>query len=150
MLYFYLIIDQDIFLLQFNTPFMKKIPDGAEVANVWVGELEGLKKSVTAFIRLVEPRFIGDLSQVALPTRFIFLHLTPKSEPSYAFEIGRAISNMMVDEVRYAGQPAKLPPLDKTKTNKNMVKSMFQIVFFLNIGTLMKSYLISILNIIIP
>lgn len=110
MLYFYLIIDQDIFLLQFNTPFMKKIPDGAEVANVWVGELEGLKKSVTAFIRLVEPRFIGDLSQVALPTRFIFLHLTPKSEPSYAFEIGRAISNMMVDEVRYAGQPAKLPP----------------------------------------
>ncbi|CAG2204037.1 Electrogenic sodium bicarbonate cotransporter 4,Electrogenic sodium bicarbonate cotransporter 1,Sodium-driven chloride bicarbonate exchanger,Sodium bicarbonate cotransporter 3,Electroneutral sodium bicarbonate exchanger 1 [Mytilus edulis] len=86
-------------LVKFNTPFMKKIPDGAEVANVWVGELEGLKKSVTAFIRLVEPRFIGDLSQVALPTRFIFLHLTPKSEPSYAFEIGRAISNMMVDEI---------------------------------------------------
>ncbi|XP_063439652.1 electroneutral sodium bicarbonate exchanger 1-like isoform X2 [Mytilus trossulus] len=86
-------------LVKFNTPFMKKIPEGAEVANVWVGELEDLKKPVTAFIRLVEPRFIGDLSQVALPTRFIFLHLTPKSEPSYAFEIGRAISNMMVDEI---------------------------------------------------
>lgn len=86
-------------LVKFNTPFMKKIPEGAEVANVWVGEMEDLKKPVTAFIRLIEPRFIGDLSQVALPTRFIFLHLTPKSEPSYAFEIGRAISNMMVDEI---------------------------------------------------
>ncbi|CAC5404016.1 SLC4A4 [Mytilus coruscus] len=86
-------------LVKPNTPFAKKIPEGAEVANVWVGELENLKKPVTVFIRLAKSRFIGDLSEVALPTRFIFLHLTPPSVPSYIFEIGRAISNMMVDEI---------------------------------------------------
>ncbi|CAG2204038.1 NCBE [Mytilus edulis] len=86
-------------LVKPNTPFAKKIPEGAEVANVWVGELEDLKKPVTVFIRLTKSRFIGDLSEVALPTRFIFLHLTPPSVPSYIFEIGRAISNMMVDEI---------------------------------------------------
>lgn len=97
--------------MQPNTPFAKKIPEGAEVANVWVGELEDLKKPVTVFIRLTKSRFIGDLSEVALPTRFIFLHLTPPSVPSYIFEIGRAISNMMVDEVS-----CLFSPLHKSKT----------------------------------
>ncbi|XP_063442199.1 sodium bicarbonate cotransporter 3-like [Mytilus trossulus] len=86
-----------------NSTCLNKFPNGAEVANVWTGEFEDLEKTVTAFIRLNEPIFIGDLSQVALPTRFIFLHLTPKSEPSYASEIGGAISNMMVDKVRHTG-----------------------------------------------
>lgn len=95
---------------------MNKFPNGAEVANVWAGEFEDLEKPVTAFIRLIEPRFIGDLSQVALPTRFIFFHLSPKFEPSYVFEIGRVISNMMVDKVRYAVHHVTLPPLNKTRT----------------------------------
>ncbi|VDI60790.1 Hypothetical predicted protein, partial [Mytilus galloprovincialis] len=83
---------------KFNSTCLNKFPNGAEVANVWAGEFEDLEKPVTAFIRLIEPRFIGDLSQVALPTRFIFFHLSPKFEPSYVFEIGRVISNMMVDK----------------------------------------------------
>ncbi|XP_063406279.1 sodium bicarbonate cotransporter 3-like [Mytilus trossulus] len=82
-----------------NSTCLNKFPNGAEVANVWAGEFEDLEKPVTAFIRLTEPIFIGDLSQVALPTRFIILHLTPKSEPSYASEIGGAITNMMVDKI---------------------------------------------------
>ncbi|XP_071176502.1 sodium bicarbonate cotransporter 3-like [Mytilus edulis] len=84
---------------KFNSTCLNKFPNGAEVANVWAGEFEDLEKPVTAFIRLIEPRFIGDLSQVALPTRFIFFHLSPKFEPSYVFEIGRVISNMMVDKI---------------------------------------------------
>ncbi|XP_052063065.1 electroneutral sodium bicarbonate exchanger 1-like [Mytilus californianus] len=82
-----------------NKPFMKKIPEGAQVANVWVGEIDDLKEPITAFIRLDKPRVIGDLTEVPLPTRFIFLHLSPVGEPGHIFAIGRAMSNMMVDVI---------------------------------------------------
>ncbi|XP_076110717.1 electroneutral sodium bicarbonate exchanger 1-like isoform X2 [Mytilus galloprovincialis] len=86
-------------LIKLNKPFMKKIPEGAQVANVWVGEIEDLKEPITAFIRLDKPRAIGDLTEVPLPTRFIFLHLSPVGEPGHIFAIGRAMSNMMVDVI---------------------------------------------------
>ncbi|CAC5394188.1 Anion exchange protein 3,Anion exchange protein 4,Anion exchange protein 2,Sodium bicarbonate cotransporter 3,Sodium-driven chloride bicarbonate exchanger,Electroneutral sodium bicarbonate exchanger 1,Band 3 anion transport protein,Electrogenic sodium bicarbonate cotransporter 1,Electrogenic sodium bicarbonate cotransporter 4 [Mytilus coruscus] len=83
---------------QLNQPFMKKIPDGAEAANIWVGEMEALKYPVTAFIRLSEARPIGDLTEVPLPTRFIFIHLGPSGTAGKCLETGRAISTIMVDE----------------------------------------------------
>ena len=86
-------------IFQMNKPLMRKIPEGSEVANVWVGEVEDLRMPVTAFIRLSEPRFIGDLTEVKLPTRFIFIHLSPPGVTGNIFEIGRAMSNMMVDQV---------------------------------------------------
>jgi len=78
---------------------MRKIPEGAEAANIWVGELESLKYPVTAFIRLQEARPIGDLTEVPLPTKFIFLHLGPSGSAGKCLETGRAISTIMVDEV---------------------------------------------------
>ena len=86
-------------LMKLNHHFMKKIPHGAEVANVWVGEVESLKEPITAFIRLKEPRLISDLTEVPLPTRFIFVHLSPPDVQGNIFELGRAMSNMLVDEV---------------------------------------------------
>ncbi|VDI03416.1 Hypothetical predicted protein [Mytilus galloprovincialis] len=82
-----------------NQPFMKKIPDGAEAANIWVGEMDALKYPVTAFIRLSEARPIGDLTEVPLPTRFLFIHLGPPGTAGKCLETGRAISTIMVDEV---------------------------------------------------
>ena len=78
---------------------MKKIPHGAEVANVWVGEIDDLKEPITAFVKLTKPKVIGDLTEVPLPTRFVFVHLIPPGVPGHIFEIGRAMSTMMVDEV---------------------------------------------------
>lgn len=78
---------------------MKKIPDGAEAANIWVGEMDALKYPVTAFIRLSEARPIGDLTEVPLPTRFLFIHLGPPGTAGKCLETGRAISTIMVDEV---------------------------------------------------
>ena len=43
-----------LFVLQLNQQFMKKIPDGAEAANILIGELDCLKYQVAAFIRLNE------------------------------------------------------------------------------------------------
>ncbi len=56
---------------------MKKIPKGAEASNILVGELNVLDKPLSAFIRLSEATILGDLTEVPVPTRFIFILLGP-------------------------------------------------------------------------
>ena len=56
---------------------MKKIPKGAEASNILVGELNVLEKPLAAFIRLSEAVILGDLTEVPVPTRFIFILLGP-------------------------------------------------------------------------
>jgi hypothetical protein len=60
-----------------NAHFMKKIPKGAEASNILVGELNVLDKPLSAFIRLSEAVVLGDLTEVPVPTRFIFILLGP-------------------------------------------------------------------------
>merc|ERR1712209_68797 len=55
-----------------NSHFMKKIPKGAEASNILVGEVNFLEKSFSAFIRLQEAAILGDLTEVPVPTRFLF------------------------------------------------------------------------------
>jgi sodium bicarbonate transporter 10 len=61
-----------------NAAFMKKIPPGAEVANVLVGEVDFLEKPVAAFVRLANATILGDLTEVLLPSRFVFILIGPK------------------------------------------------------------------------
>jgi solute carrier family 4 (sodium bicarbonate transporter), member 10 len=56
---------------------MRKIPQGAEASNVLVGEVDFLEKPLSAFIRLSQATFMGDLTEVPVPTRFIFILLGP-------------------------------------------------------------------------
>ena len=56
---------------------MRKIPPGAEASNILVGEVEFLEKSISAFIRLSQANIMGDLTEVPVPTRFIFILLGP-------------------------------------------------------------------------
>ena len=78
---------------------MKKIPQGAEASNVLVGEMDFLKKPVIAFVRLENATHLGDLTEVPIPTRFIFVMLGPPSSPGRYHEVGRAIATLMADEV---------------------------------------------------
>lgn len=78
---------------------MRKIPEGAEAANIMVGEIEGLKYQVVALVRLVEGRSLGDLTEVPIPTRFLFFFFGPPGSQAKNIEIGRAISTIMVDQV---------------------------------------------------
>lgn len=64
-----------------------------------VGEVEELSQRLVGFMRLKEPRSLGDMTEVALPTRFIVFILGPKGTMSQLMELGRCISTMMVDEV---------------------------------------------------
>lgn len=64
-------------ILQGNTHFMRKIPAGAEASNILVGEVDFLDKTLSAFIRLSQASIMGDLTEVPVPTRFIFILLGP-------------------------------------------------------------------------
>ncbi|XP_046442370.1 electroneutral sodium bicarbonate exchanger 1-like isoform X2 [Daphnia pulex] len=82
-----------------NTSFLKKIPAGAEASNVLVGEVDCLEKPVSAFIRLVQPVVLGDLTEVPVPTRFVFILLGPVGGQASYHEVGRAMATLMSDEV---------------------------------------------------
>ncbi|XP_071942562.1 electrogenic sodium bicarbonate cotransporter 1-like [Antedon mediterranea] len=80
--------------------FMKKVPAGSEAANVLVGEVEFLKTPMTAFVRLQEGSILHDLTEVPIPTRFVFLLLGPPTKNNRRYhEIGRCIATLMSDEV---------------------------------------------------
>ncbi|CAL1688446.1 unnamed protein product [Lasius platythorax] len=82
-----------------NTHFMRKIPAGAETSNILVGEVDFLDKTLSAFIRLSQAGIMGDLTEVPVPTRFIFVLLGPMGGISGFHEIGRAMATLMSDEV---------------------------------------------------
>ena len=66
------------FFLQANHHFMKKLPKDAEASNILVGELNGLQSPLSVFIRLNKAMHLGDLTEVPVPTRFLFVLLVPK------------------------------------------------------------------------
>jgi hypothetical protein len=64
--------------LKSNYNFMRKIPKDAEASNILIGEMNELDKCFLAFIRLEEASFLGDLTEVPIPTRFLFVLLGPQ------------------------------------------------------------------------
>uniref|UniRef100_A0A1B0CVR6 Anion exchange protein n=2 Tax=Lutzomyia longipalpis TaxID=7200 RepID=A0A1B0CVR6_LUTLO len=82
-----------------NTQFMRKIPPGSEASNILVGEVEFLDKTLSAFIRLSQATIMGDLTEVPVPTRFMFILLGPPGSQEKFHEIGRAMATLMSDEV---------------------------------------------------
>ncbi|KAG8189148.1 hypothetical protein JTE90_018441 [Oedothorax gibbosus] len=82
-----------------NQAFMKKIPPGAEASNILVGEVDFLDRAIIAFVRLSQAANLGDLTEVPVPTRFLFLLLGPSGNLGRYHEIGRAMATLMSDEV---------------------------------------------------
>ncbi|XP_026844553.1 electroneutral sodium bicarbonate exchanger 1 isoform X8 [Drosophila persimilis] len=82
-----------------NTHFMRKIPPGAEASNILVGEVDFLERTLSCFIRLSQAALMGDLTEVPVPTRFIFILLGPPGSQSNFHEIGRAMATLMSDEI---------------------------------------------------
>ncbi|KAJ1372547.1 hypothetical protein KIN20_034726 [Parelaphostrongylus tenuis] len=82
-----------------NTHFLKKLPPGVEASNVLIGEVDFLQRHICAFVRLKKANVLGDLTEVAVPTRFIFLLLGPTGHGPQYKEIGRAIATLMADEI---------------------------------------------------
>ncbi|XP_023655356.1 electroneutral sodium bicarbonate exchanger 1 isoform X3 [Paramormyrops kingsleyae] len=79
--------------------FMKKIPLGAEASNVLVGELDFLERPVVAFVRLSPAVLLTGLTEVPIPTRFLFILLGPDGKAQQYHEIGRSMATIMTDEI---------------------------------------------------
>ncbi|XP_037634078.1 solute carrier family 4 member 4a isoform X2 [Sebastes umbrosus] len=84
---------------QLRNKFMKKLPRDAEASNVLVGEVDFLDSPFVAFVRLQQAVMLGALTEVPVPTRFLFILLGPKGKAKSYHEIGRAIATLMSDEV---------------------------------------------------
>ncbi|KAK5852370.1 hypothetical protein PBY51_023842 [Eleginops maclovinus] len=84
---------------QLKNKFMKKLPRDAEASNVLVGEVDFLEAPFVAFVRLQQAVMLGALTEVPVPTRFLFILLGPKGKAKSYHEIGRAIATLMSDEV---------------------------------------------------
>ncbi|ELK08028.1 Electrogenic sodium bicarbonate cotransporter 1 [Pteropus alecto] len=85
--------------LELKNKFMKKLPRDAEASNVLVGEVDFLDGPFIAFVRLQQAVMLGALTEVPVPTRFLFILLGPKGKAKSYHEIGRAIATLMSDEV---------------------------------------------------
>ncbi|NXL67915.1 S4A4 protein, partial [Chordeiles acutipennis] len=84
---------------QLRNRFKKKVPPGAEVAHVAVGEIEFLEKPFITFIRLRRGVVLGSLAEVALPSRFLFILLGPREKVKAYHEVGRAMATLLTDEL---------------------------------------------------
>ncbi|XP_067115626.1 electroneutral sodium bicarbonate exchanger 1 [Osmerus mordax] len=79
--------------------FMKKIPTGAEASNVLVGELDFLERPIVAFVRLSPAVLLTGLTEVPIPTRFLFILLGQDGKAQQYHEIGRSMATIMTDEI---------------------------------------------------
>ncbi|KAG7214973.1 hypothetical protein INR49_019722, partial [Caranx melampygus] len=86
-------------VFQLKNKFMKKIPRDAEASNVLIGEVDFLDKPFVSFVRLAQATTLGGLTEVPVPTRFLFILLGPHGKTKSYNEIGRAIATLMVDDL---------------------------------------------------
>lgn len=77
-----------------------KVPEGAEATAVLVGTLEEITQPAIAFVRLAKGCMLGDLTEVAIPVRFLFVLFGPTDKSDSFREIGRSIATLMSDRVR--------------------------------------------------
>lgn len=69
--------------------------------NIMIGDVEDLHSNLCAFIRLEGACDIGMITEVDLPTRFLFILLVPKGNLEPALEAGRCMGTLITDEVKY-------------------------------------------------
>lgn len=76
----------------------ERIPVGAEATSVLVANIEDLDRTAVAFVRLAKGCLLGNLTEVSIPVRFLFVIMGPPSNHDY-FEIGRSIATLMSDKI---------------------------------------------------
>jgi hypothetical protein len=78
---------------------LKQLPEGTETAQVFVGELESLKRARFVMVRLAQPTLMPEIIERQLPVRFIFLILGPHLRDGNYHELGRSMATLMSNKV---------------------------------------------------
>jgi len=84
-----------------NKHLGKKLPKGCEAANILVGQVNYLQEVVMGFCRFDQNVQMGDLTEVDVPTKFIFVVLGPSYGTNIweLTELGRAMGSLLNDKV---------------------------------------------------
>ncbi|XP_055331738.1 sodium bicarbonate cotransporter 3-like [Paramacrobiotus metropolitanus] len=82
-----------------NLHFTRKLPPNTESFTILVGEVEFVPRPICGFVRIHNDICVGNLSEVNVPTRFVFLLLGPLGYAARFHEIGRAMGALCSDEV---------------------------------------------------
>lgn len=85
--------------LKGNERFRRKMPDDIEAANIMIAEQNFLKNPFVAFVRLKHGVLLGDMAEVLIPTRFLFVMMAPEGYIEKIQAIGRTMGALMADEV---------------------------------------------------
>ena len=75
-----------------------RLPEYSESTTVLVGAVNFLKKPISIFVRLADACYLGNLIEVNVPVRFLFVFLGPEEEQHRYKETGRSIAAMMSDK----------------------------------------------------
>ena len=70
-----------------------------EAITVLVGGTDFLTKPVVAFVRLAHSQKLGNMTEVPLPVKFLFIMLGPHNCPFDYHEVGRAVATLMNNKV---------------------------------------------------
>ena len=67
---------------------------------VLVGGTDFLSKPVVAFVRLAHSQELGNMTEVPLPVKFLFIMLGPQKSSQFNYhEVGRAVATLMNNKV---------------------------------------------------
>uniref|UniRef100_A0A158RAE0 Anion exchange protein n=1 Tax=Taenia asiatica TaxID=60517 RepID=A0A158RAE0_TAEAS len=91
--------DDPPYCKEYDHHFFKKVPHGAEAVNILVGETYFLRHPVAAFVRLREACRLGEMTEVPVPTRFMFILLGTAGNGAKYQQIGRAMGTLFSDEI---------------------------------------------------
>ena len=82
-----------------NKSFTKHINFATNATNVLIGYISDLSEDITLLIRFEEPVMLEHLSEVLLPTKFLFILLGPLENLNRYQQIGKSAITLFSDEV---------------------------------------------------
>lgn len=82
-----------------NSDFRKKIPEEVHAANFMVGSVDFLREEVVALVELKRPVVMENLAEVNIPTKYIFIALSPKKGFYKMQQLGRCCATLFSDEL---------------------------------------------------
>ena len=82
-----------------KTVHYKKSGKLSEAITVLVGGTDFLSKPVVSFVRLAHSQKLGNITEVPLPVKFLFIMLGPHNCPFDYHEVGRAVATLMNNKV---------------------------------------------------
>jgi Band 3 cytoplasmic domain. len=70
----------------------------AEASTVLVANVAYVRSPILVFVRLKASRVLGNLNEISLPVKCLFLLLSPEEAGDEGFHIGRTIGVLMSDD----------------------------------------------------